>query len=126
MILINENHNFSYDTENLAEIFFPYEKIKMFSHMPQNETDDKIVYTGINGSTVTVTADLCGAKHSACVQMSPDADRKNTLSVLFYRVLSEATGDTYPWGILYGVRPAKFYHSLVRKGSEEYAQKILK
>lgn len=83
MILINENHNFSYDTENLAEIFFPYEKIKMFSHMPQNETDDKIVYTGINGSTVTVTADLCGAKHSACVQMSPDADRKNTLSVLF-------------------------------------------
>lgn len=126
MILVNENHGFSYDTENLAEIFFPCEKIKMFSHMPQNDSDDIIVYTGIKGDTATVCADIRGIKCSDCVKLSPESDRKNTLSVLFYRVLSKATGDTYPWGILYGVRPAKFYHSLVHKKSEDQAKKVLK
>ena len=119
MILVNENHEFSYDTENLAEIFFPYEKIKMFSHMPQDIKDDIVVYTAINGDTVTVSADVRGVKQSGFVKLSPDSDRKNTLSVLFYRVLSKATGETYPWGILYGVRPAKFYHSLADKHSNE-------
>lgn len=126
MILVNENHEFSYDTENLAEIFFPYEKIKMFSHMPQDIKDDIVVYTAINGDTVTVSADVRGVKQSGFVKLSPDSDRKNTLSVLFYRVLSKATGETYPWGILYGVRPAKFYHSLADKHSNDYAEKILR
>lgn len=126
MILVNENHGFSYDTENLAEIFFPYEKIKMFEYMPQNERDDIIVRTSVSDDIVTVTADIRGKKCRLSEKLFPDSDRKNALSVLFYRVLSEATGDSYPWGILYGVRPARFYHSLVKKYSENQAKRILR
>ena len=126
MILVNENHNYSYDTENLAEIFFPYEKIKMMTNMPQNTESGIIVYTGISDGMITVCAYIEGVKTEDTVKIEEAQDEKNALSLLFYRVLSKATGDTYPWGILYGVRPARFYHSLADKFSPDYAQKVLK
>lgn len=126
MILVNENHNYSYDTENLAEIFFPYEKIKMMTNMPQNTESGIIVYTGISDGMITVCAYIEGVKTEDTVKIEETQDEKNALSLLFYRVLSKATGDTYPWGILYGVRPARFYHSLADKFSPDYAQKVLK
>lgn len=126
MILVNENHNYSYDTENLAEIFFPYEKIKMMTNMPQNTESGIIVYTGISDGTITVCAYIEGVKTEDTVKIEEAQDEKNALSLLFYRVLSKATGDTYPWGILYGVRPARFYHSLADKFSPDYAQKVLR
>lgn len=126
MILINENHGFAYDTENLAEIFFPYEKIRMYGHMPQEAEDDIIVYTGIDGGSITVWAQAGGKRRSETVKLSLETDRKNALSVLFYRVLSQLTGAEYPWGILYGVRPAKFYHSIENKHGAQYAKRVLK
>lgn len=126
MILVNENHNYSYDTENLSEIFFPYEKIKMMPHMPQNTDSGIIVYTGISDGSITVCAFIDGVKTAETVKTESNDDEKNVLSQLFYRVLSKATGDTYPWGILYGVRPARFYHSLADKFSSDYAEKILR
>lgn len=126
MILINENHGFSYDTENLAEIFFPYEKIKMYDSIPQSETDDIVVYSGIKGNALTVFANVLGKRNSETVELMPDTDRKNALSVLFYKVLSSVTGDEYPWGILYGVRPARFFHSLADRYSPEYAKGVFK
>lgn len=126
MILVNENHNYSYDTENLSEIFFPYEKIKMMPHMPQNTDSGIIVYTGISDGRITVCAFINGVKTAETVKAENNEDEKNVLSQLFYRVLSKATGDTYPWGILYGVRPARFYHSLADKFSSDYAEKILR
>lgn len=126
MILVNENHNYSYDTENLCEIFFPYEKIQMLPHMPNGEYGGIVVYTGINGSSVTVKAFIDGKETAQTLELKTGDDVKNSLSRLFYSVLSKATGDEYPWGILYGVRPAKFYHSLVNKKSEDYAKEILR
>lgn len=126
MILVNENHNYSYDTENLAEIFFPYEKIKMMTNMPQDTDSGIIVYTGISDGEITVCAIINGEKTIGTVKPEEGENEKNALSLLFYRVLSKATGDTYPWGILYGVRPARFYHSLADKFSDDYAKKVLK
>lgn len=94
--------------------------------MPPNETDDIVVYSGIQDDKLTVFASVYGKNNSSTVQLAPDTDRKNALSVLFYRVLSEATGDEYPWGILYGVRPARFFHSLADKYSPKYAEEVLK
>lgn len=126
MILVNENHNYSYDTENLSEIFFSYEKIKMMPHMPQNTDSGIIVYTGISDGEITVCAFIDGVKTEETVKTENSDDEKNVLSLLFYRVLSKATGDTYPWGILYGVRPARFYHSLADEFSEDYAKQIFR
>lgn len=126
MILVNENHGYSYDTENLAEIFFPYEKIEMLPHMPDGEYGGIIVYTAVNGSSITVSARINGAETKETRRLLNGENEKNALSRLFYSVLSEATGDAYPWGILYGVRPAKFYHSLVAAGGgEAYAENVL-
>ncbi len=126
MILVNENHGYSYDTENLAEIFFPYEKIEMLPHMPKGEYGGILVYTAVNGGNITVAANINGVKTQKTSTVRSDEDEKNALSRLFYSVLSKATGDTYPWGILYGVRPAKFYHSLVSIDSREYAKHVLR
>lgn len=94
--------------------------------MPQNTESGIIVYTGISDGMITVCAYIEGVKTEDTVKIEETQDEKNALSLLFYRVLSKATGDTYPWGILYGVRPARFYHSLADKFSPDYAQKVLK
>ncbi|MCC8016630.1 MAG: coproporphyrinogen dehydrogenase HemZ, partial [Clostridiales bacterium] len=48
------------------------------------------------------------------------------LSVLFYNVLSDIMEISYHWGILYGVRPAKFMHGLINKFGLQSAENILK
>ena len=77
MILVNENHNYSYDTENLAEIFFPYEKIKMMTNMPQNTESGIIVYTGISDGMITVCAYIEGVKTEDTVKIEEAQDEKN-------------------------------------------------
>lgn len=88
MILVNENHNYSYDTENLAEIFFPYEKIKMMTNMPQNTESGIIVYTGISDGMITVCAYIEGVKTEDTVKIEEAQDEK-TLCPSFFTVCSQ-------------------------------------
>lgn len=125
MIIVCKNHPYEYDIENLAEIFFPYEKIRMFNEVPK-ERDDVFVITEINGDIISVDVAVYDRKLSDCTTASPETDRQNALSVLFYRVMSSLLGIEYPWGILYGVRPARFFHSLTDKFSLEGAREIFK
>ena len=120
MILVNDNHPYSYDTENLAEIFFPYEKIEIKSSMPRGDFGGILVYTGIRSGELRVSAYIDGKETTHLHTLQNGENEKLALSRLFYGALSAATGDSYPWGILYGVRPAKFYQSLVlKKGAKE-------
>lgn len=120
MILVNDNHPYSYDTENLAEIFFPYEKIEIKSSMPRGDFGGILVYTGIRSGELRVSAYIDGKETTRLHTLQNGENEKLALSRLFYGALSAATGDSYPWGILYGVRPAKFYQSLVlKKGAKE-------
>jgi oxygen-independent coproporphyrinogen-3 oxidase len=109
--------------ENLAEIFFPYEKIKMAEEIPA-QRDEVFVITEINGDTLTVDATVYDRQLAKSLSVSPDADRQNALSVLFYGVMSSLLEIEYPWGILYGVRPARFFHSLTDKFSLDGARDI--
>ena len=125
MILITENHSFQYDMENLAEIFFPYEKIKVLGELPE-EKDNITVITRACGNEISVEA-FVFEKHKIKRQsVSSQSDIRSMLSILFYEVMSDITGLDYPWGILYGVRPAKFMHSLDAKYSREKAEEIFK
>ena len=56
MIVVVNNHPFSYDVENLAEIFFPYEKIKVLSQLPQDCNDNIVAVTEICGDEIIVDA----------------------------------------------------------------------
>ncbi len=53
-------------------------------------------------------------------------DKKSALSILLYDVLSEILEITYPWGLLYGVRPARRMHALTDSLSEQEAKRIFK
>lgn len=125
MILITENHSFQYDMENLAEIFFPYEKIKVLGEL-SGEKDNITVITRACGNEISVEA-FVFEKHKIKRQsVFAQSDIRSMLSILFYEVMSDITGLDYPWGILYGVRPARFMHSLDAKYSKEKAEEIFK
>ena len=125
MILITENHSFQYDMENLAEIFFPYEKIKVLGELPE-EKDNITVITRACGNEISVEAFVFEKHKMKRQSVFAESDIRSMLSILFYEVMSDITGLDYPWGILYGVRPAKFMHSLDAKYSREKAEEIFK
>jgi len=125
MVIEIKNHSYSYDIENIAEIFFPYEKIRMVNDSVLPE-DPITVKTEICGKTAVVDAAVYDKRLKECADLAEGSDGKSELSVLFYRVLSKLLGIEYPWGILYGVRPARFMHSLTDQFGQESAQDIFK
>lgn len=125
MVIEIKNHTYSYDIENIAEIFFPYEKIKMIENGSAPEDNIRVV-TEICGNTATVDAAVYDKHLADSVIIKEESDGKSELSVLFYSVLSRLLGIEYPWGILYGVRPARFMHSLTDRFGEDTARSIFK
>ncbi|MBR3150081.1 MAG: coproporphyrinogen dehydrogenase HemZ [Eubacterium sp.] len=119
MILKNINHDCAYHTQKLATMFFPLEKIT------SDGESDIVVITEKRENSISVSARVYSKEHTLCdVQKSDDTARE--LSLLMYRTLSEITGFCPPWGILYGVRPARLMHATVEKLGEEGArQKFL-
>ena len=125
MVIEIKNHSYSYDIENIAEIFFPYEKIKMIENGSAPEDNIRVV-TEICGNTATVDAVVYDKQLKDSVIIKEESDGKSELSVLFYSVLSRLLGIEYPWGILYGVRPARFMHSLTDRFGEDTARSVFK
>lgn len=132
MLIIIKNHTFQYDVENIAEIFFPYEKIKMLTPEELKNADEAVkndpvrVLTEKNGAKLFVEAFVWDEHLALETGVSEGSDGKNEMAVLMYRVLSKILGIEYPWGILYGVRPARFMHSLTDKFSADEARNIFK
>ena len=123
MTVIVKDHPYQYDIENICEIFFPYEKIKMTES--DDAGDDPVtVITQIRGDTLTVDARVYEKRKTLSKTADENTDRQNALSVMLYEALSEILGIKYPWGILYGVRPARRMHALADAFSETEAQRI--
>ena len=116
MILRNINHDCEYHTQKLATMFFPLEKIS-----DSGESDIEVV-TKKQNNMLTVSARVYSKEHTLCLDVPQDCDTAHELSVLMYKVLSEITGFYPPWGILYGVRPARLMHATVEKLGEEKAR----
>lgn len=125
MVIEIKNHSYSYDIENIAEIFFPYEKIKMIESGSAPEDNIRVV-TEISGNTATVDAVVYDKHLKDNAIIKEESDGKSELSVLFYSVFSHLLGIEYPWGILYGVRPARFMHSLTDRFGADTARSIFK
>lgn len=125
MVITVKNHSYDYDIENIGEIFFPYEKIKMC--FGEDYPDDPItVKTEILGKNAIADAKVYDKQLRREREIAPDSDGKSELSLVFYDVLSSLLGIEYPWGILYGVRPARYFHSLTDKFGIENAKSIFK
>lgn len=125
MVIEIKNHSYSYDIENIAEIFFPYEKIKMTDGGSVPE-DNICVLTEICNNKAIVDAAVYDKHLKDSVIIKEESDGKSELSVLFYSVLSRLLRIEYPWGILYGVRPARFLHSLTDRLGADAARSIFK
>lgn len=125
MILYVLNHPYEYDVENISEIFFPYEKIKVV-YGDCGEQDPVTVITEMSGDELIVDATVYDRRKRLTETADEKTDRQNALSVLLYNALSEILGIKYPWGLLYGVRPARRMHALTDAYSENEAKRIFR
>ncbi|MCR5207232.1 MAG: coproporphyrinogen dehydrogenase HemZ, partial [Eubacterium sp.] len=118
MVLKNINHSLGYHTQKIVTMFFPYEKIK------SDGEDNNEVVTKIENNTLTVEVKLGEAERASSCELKQGGDVAMAMSVLLFRLLSEMTGFRPPWGILYGVRPARLMHAkteeLGREGAIRY------
>ena len=120
MLLKNIHHDYGYHTQKIAIIFFPLEKI-------QFDTSDSIeVITAQNGDTLTAEVKLFDRRQTASYTVGSDEDRAMALSLLLYRLLANMTGFCPPWGVLYGVRPARLMHAKTELLGEEGARAFFK
>lgn len=126
MYLINKNHKFHYEMENLLRVFFP-EKITVSEEIPENED---YCLTELDGSTVSVTLRLLGKEYSESrvsdfsEKNADDTDEsflERKMALVMFELLSEITEYTPPWGILTGVRPAKLMSKLIESHGELWA-----
>ena len=101
---------------HLCTVFFPFEKIK-------DDGEDNIeVVTSANGNEFSVYARVYDKSLIKTYKLKVGDDAQTQMSVLLFNVLCEITGFKPPWGILFGVRPAKLMHRYVEELGEERAR----
>ncbi len=127
MHLVNLNHKYHYETENLLRLFFP-EKIVQCDVLPEGEDG---VITLMEGNNIEVCVVLGGEKTVIKKEYTeadiPSYDTAESfferkIALGMFELLTEKTGYTPPWGILTGVRPAKLMSKLCLEMGEEKAK----
>lgn len=124
MYLINRNHKFHYEMENLLRVFFP-EKIVVTDEIP---SEGDYLLTELS-DRITVTFHFGHESYSAYYiipEETDDSELERRMAVLMFELLGEVTGYTPPWGILTGVRPAKLMTNLIKEMGEERALNYFK
>ena len=126
MLLIIDNHEFHYETENLCKMFFPKEKVTVVHQCEITATN--FVYTAIKNGEILVSANVNGNEKNAKTALENDIkENERKMAVLIYNILSSLTGICPKWGILTGIRPVKLVHSYHEKGlNDEEIKKELK
>ncbi len=116
MVLKVINHQLQFDMKNICTVFFPYEKIKA------EGDEDIVVITEKSGEMLIVDAKIYDKSLKKVYKLTDGEDIAVAMSVLLYSVLSELLGYKPPWGILFGVRPAKLMHRLSGEMGVEQAK----
>ncbi len=120
MVIKNINHNASYHIEKIAVMFFPLEKL---SH---GSDDNVVIETKKENNILSVSVKAYSRLVEKEYILKENDDVTQEISLLLYDTLSELMGYTLPWGILYGVRPARLMHATVEKyGVDKAVQKFL-
>lgn len=121
MNLYVKNHNFHFELENLARLFFPNEKITVIRDF--SEPQPPYIYTEVSDK-ITISVNIGSFnKSETAVKKLTDDDNELVSAQLLYKLLCDFTGLTQPWGILTGVRPVKLLRRLAEESSEEQAVK---
>lgn len=118
MYLINRNHKFHYEMENLLRVFFP-EKITVTDKIPEGE--DYVITELNDGIKVSAVIGNEIFEDTYVYDKTDSAETERLMAITMFNLLSEYTGYTPPWGILTGVRPAKLMTNLIKEMGEEEA-----
>ncbi|MGN1132257.1 MAG: coproporphyrinogen dehydrogenase HemZ, partial [Ruminococcus sp.] len=125
MKIFIENHPFHYEIENIARLFFPYEKLEVIKDNSK-EKDGEYILTTVD-STIRVTAVFTGYEKSLTAEKTDD-DKSNEQIIcsLLFKILTDYTGITMPWGMITGVRPVKYLRSVMMENGDDYARNYFK
>ena len=121
MIGISFNQKeFEYDAYTLVKAFFPKEEVKMFYIQEEQVPDECETRISIEyGEQVVIRLSLGEISLEGGEDYDQEEDRKvrkNKLKQVLYKLLSQATGQTLPWGNLTGIRPTKIAMGLIESG----------
>ncbi len=111
--------SFEYDVHSLVKAFFPREDV--WAQVQDGFIKDTVIKMAVNIDDENVNVklwDADGIKYDRTDSVS-GADRlevKNRLKRLIYRMLSEYTDQTLPWGSLTGIRPTKIAMQMLEAG----------
>lgn len=124
MTLIFSGHHFAYEAERLFRAFFPPVKIAMTNSAEDVSGDFCVTERVINGGIITLcvkmsAGDFLKELTEIIPADTPEKEQERALCVLLYRVLSEYTGVTPPWGILTGIRPVRLLAGMDEKTAAE-------
>ncbi len=131
MYLVNLNHKYHYETENLLRLFFP-EKIVHSEELPEGQEG---IITSLEGNAVEVVLVFDGERSVLKKEYTeadiPSYDTRESfferkIALMMFELLTEKTGYTPPWGILTGVRPAKLMSKLSIDMGEENAKQYFR
>lgn len=121
MNLYVKNHNFWFELENLARLFFPNEKITVYREF--DSVEPPFIFTEVSDK-VFVSAEVNEYKKSLSAEKTEDNEL--TAAQLLYKILCDYAKLSQPWGVLTGVRPVKLFRRLEQELGEEGArQKFL-
>lgn len=116
MIINNINHDYAYNVEKICFMFFPLEKLN------KQNSDNIVITTEKRDNILTVDIKAYSKSINKLADITEVNDVKKELSLLLFDALRELTGFTPPWGILYGVRPARLLHAKTEKLGLESAK----
>jgi len=130
MKLYLPENRFHYELENIMRMFFWRPEI--ISGTPEETEDGYCVAAAEeqpDGSVLLSVKFRDGDSSLGLDELAEagtaDKEAEHRLSVLMYRVLSEVTGKKPPFGVMTGIRPAKYMADLMEKGmSPEDAEKL--
>lgn len=110
------NHSDRYSVEQICSLYF----------LPEEEAFVASVFDEKNKKIITeVTYKEKSATAECVIFGSEKADFKNAVKKSALNAFSKISNAPVPWGILTGIRPTKFFRTLVKEHSVSEAEKIL-
>ena len=110
---------FEYDIHSLVKAFFPKEDVSV--RVQETFAEETGVRMELIFTDTLLTARLSEEQtlvdeRTQQIDYEDRKETKNHLKRHIYRILSEYTGQTLPWGTLTGIRPVKLAMQLLEEG----------
>ena len=127
MITVQLNKaDFEYDIHSLVKAFFPSEDVAVFAgEKDVREVISFRIFTDYKENTIEISFVSADENRKVLQNQTIEADfsdrkeTKNRLKRAYYKMLSEYTGRTLPWGSLTGIRPTKIPMAFLEAGKTE-------